>query len=40
MPAGKTSIKITCADGKEYSETRTLKPGGTEKLIVKPKMWK
>ncbi|MBN1962464.1 MAG: serine/threonine protein kinase [Deltaproteobacteria bacterium] len=39
-PIGKCKISIICPNGKKYNETRTLKAGGREKLIIESDMWK
>jgi len=38
-PAGKVEIKVTCPSGKKYTESRTLKGGAADKLVVKGEMW-
>jgi serine/threonine protein kinase len=39
-PVGNCDVKVTCADGKKYSEKKELKAGGpAEKVIIKPDMW-
>jgi hypothetical protein len=39
-PVGKCEIVVTCPDGKKYTETRVLKGGVAEKLIIEQPMWK
>jgi serine/threonine protein kinase len=39
-PTGKCDIVVACPSGKKYTETRTLKPGAPEKVIIEAAMWK
>ncbi len=39
-PTGRCEIVVTCPGGKKYSETRLIKAGANERLIIEENMWK
>ncbi len=39
-PVGKCEVKVICPDGKKFADVKVLKAGASEKIIIKPDMWK
>ncbi len=39
-PVGRCDVRVVCPSGKKYAASLTLKSGGSEKLIIKPDMWR